>query len=205
MQKRNMFCLLFSVLLVANVSAGTDKKSCECTECALVAADELNVGYVNSMAVVGESKMGKDTFGAVEAKRQSFTADLQKEDAEIKKEAAAYQEKFSTLSDAAKVKADNDIRKRQRDLENKGKEYEEDFKILMRQSQENVYRDFSDAVYETARAAGHDIVVDVASGRVFVINPDKVSGTNSAVVKAMDKNYEVKLAKAKKEGAKVTA
>ena len=75
-----------------------------------------------------------------------------------------------------------------RDLENKAKEYDEDLKLAMHQTQDRLFRELSDAVYQCGREDNKDVMVDVMTGRVFVINQDKVSSTKS-IVASMDAKY----------------
>jgi len=147
--------------------------------------EQVKVGYFNSMEVLGSSKSGQKASKEMEEKRVGFATELKAlEDAYVAK-VKDVQAKASTLSVAAREKAEAEILRMKRELESKAKEYEEEFKLTARQAQERLSRDLSDSVYEVGRKDGYDVMVDVASGRSYVINPDKVN-SSASIVASMD-------------------
>ena len=153
-----------------------------------VASLEIKTGYFNSAQAVSESKLGKEAYAQIEKKRLSFEEDFKKDESAYTKKIKDLQAKASTMSDSAKHSAEESLMKMKRDIENKAKGYDEDLKLAMNQAQEKIFKDLSDAVYKAGRAAGKDVMVDVASGRVYTINADKVNDTN-LVVSNMDVAY----------------
>ncbi|MFC1842631.1 OmpH family outer membrane protein [Candidatus Dependentiae bacterium] len=158
---------------------------------------DVKAGYFNAAQVVGESKVGKEVYSQVEQKRQQFAADFKKRELDYTNKVKDLQAKQSTLSVAARQKAEEEIIKAKRDIENKAKEYEEDLKLAMQRGQESLFRDLSDAVYQCGRAEDKDVMIDVSSGRVYIINPEKVSSTKS-IVASMDASYSKKTKVSKK-------
>ena len=108
------------------------------------------------------------------------------------------------MSVAARESLEADVLKMKRDIENKAKGYEEELKLAANQTQERLFRDLSDSVYEIGRAKGYDVMVDVMSGRHYTINPDKVD-CSTEIVSAMDKKHDVtKVAQADNKSDKKT-
>jgi len=155
----------------------------------LNANDYVKVGYFSSMEVLSTSKSGKEASTSMEQKRQGFANDLKKSEEAYAAKVKDLQAKGSTLSVSAKEKAQAEVLKMKRDFENKAKGYEEEFKLAASQMQERLFRDLSDAVYEFGRKEGFDVMVDVITGRVYVINPDKVNSSTS-IVSIMDSKHD---------------
>jgi len=155
---------------------------------------EVKVGYFNSANIVSKSNVGKEAFKELDEKRLAYGTEIKKLNDEYEKKVKDFQAKSSALSMVAKEKEEQEILKARRDIENKAKGYEEDLRLLARQTQERVFNELSDAVYEFGRSENSDVMLDVATGRVVVINPDKV-GSDEKILKAMDKNHAVKVAK----------
>jgi len=155
---------------------------------------EVKVGYFNSANIVSKSTVGKEAFKELDEKRLAYGTEIKKLNDEYEKKVKDFQAKSSALSMVAKEKEEQEILKARRDIENKAKGYEEDLRLLARQTQERVFNELSDAVYEFGRSENSDVMLDVATGRVVVINPDKV-GSDEKILKAMDKNHAVKVAK----------
>jgi len=174
--------LPLAMLLIAPVISAESKDS------------EVKTGYFNSAAIVSQSKVGKETFDAIEQKRTGFAAEFKILNESYENHVRNLQAKSSTLSVAARQKAEQEAMRMKRELEGKAREYEEELKLAMNQAQDKLFKELSDAVYECGRKEGNDIMVDVATGRVYLINPDKVASTTD-IVKSMDKNYDVKVAK----------
>jgi len=163
---------------------------------------EVKTGYFNSAIIVSQSKTGKETFEAIEKKRTNFAAEFKVLNESYEKQVRDLQAKASTLSVTARQKAEQEAMRMKRELEAKAREYEEELKLAMNQAQDKLFKELSDAVYECGRKEGYDVMHDVATGRVHIINQDKVSST-AEIVSSMNKNYDVKVAKG--SGKKATA
>ena len=148
--------------------------------------DYVKVGYFNSMEVLGTSQAGKQASTEIDQKRLEFTNNFKKSEEAYTNKVKDLQTKASTLSVSAREKAEAEVLKAKRELENQAKEYEEELKLVANQTQQRLFRDLSDSVYEVGRAEGHDVMVDVMSGRHYTINPDKVD-CSTKIVSAMDK------------------
>jgi len=193
MNKRSLFPLSVILLTSVFITQGATPKD------SAGLGTDLSTGYFNSALAISESKLGKEIYQEIETRRQQCAADLKSKKDAYDQKARNYQAKSTTLSVAAREKEEQELIKMQREFENKAKEYDDELKLSMRQGQERVYREVQDAVYKYGRDNNCDVVVDVATGQHFVINADKVAGTNS-IVQAMNTSYDanIKLAKAKK-------
>lgn len=78
-------------------------------------------------------------------------------------------------------------------LSEQRQESDEDMKITMQSAQERLLREHNDAVYKFARANDIDLVF----GPGGVVYASEKANCTMGVIKGMNKNYEVKLAKAK--------
>lgn len=164
------------------------------TSATVVASDaDVKAGYFNSSLAISESKVGKESFESIEKKRKEYAQDFHASEAAYSTKIKELQDpaKVSTLSIVARESAEKEIVKMKRDLENKAKGYEEDLNLVIRHTQEKLFKDLSNAVYELGRKEDKDVMVDVATGRVFLINPDKISST-SEIVQNMNKAYDKK-------------
>ena len=163
---------------------------------------DLNVGYFNSALAISESKLGKEIYNQIEERRQQCAADLKSKKDVYDQKVKSYQAKATTLSVDARTKEEQELMDLKESFENLAKKFDRELQVSMRQGQEKVYREVQDAVYTYGRDNSFDVVIDVATGQNFVINADKVSGTNS-IVQAMNKSYDsaTKLAGAGKDKA----
>ena len=163
---------------------------------------DVKTGYYNSAVAISESKAGKEAYKQVEEKRLEFATNFKKSEEEYTNKVKDLQAKSSMLSVAAREKAEAEVLKMKREIENKAKEYEEELKLTVNQTQQRLLRELNDSVYEVGRKEGYDVMVDTMSGRVHIINPDKVNSTTS-VVGIMDEKY-AKLAQANSKSDKKT-
>jgi len=161
---------------------------------------DVDAGYFNSALAVSQSKTGKELSESIEKKRTGFTEEFKKSEAEYTKKVKDLQAKASILPVESRERLEAEALKMKRDIENKAKSYEEELKLAMHQAQERVLRELADAVYECGRKAGKDVMVDVATSRVYIINPDKLSGTSS-IVEVMNKSYDKKLVASKEKSS----
>lgn len=187
MKIKNVFSL--SLLFVTPLAFCTTEGVKPAVSTARITSD-VKVGYFNSAQVVGESKIGKDAFAEIEKKRQVFEADFKKDEASYTKKVKDLQSKASTntMSLSAKQKAEEDLMKSKRDLENKAKGYEEDLRLAMGQAQGKIGQYLADAVTKYGKAEGKDLMIDIVSGQVYPINPERIGSTNS-IVASLDAAY----------------
>jgi len=202
MQKKTLiFPLLVVVATGAYLSVDTKEVKTPNPKAAAAKTIEIDtnikIGYYNSMEVIRESKTGKELTAQVEQKRNEYQTKFREGEAELGKKANDHRTKATTLSLAAREKAEQELMRMKRDLENKGKAYDEDLKLLVQQGQMRVFKDLTDSVYVVGRDKNMDLMKDVATGQVVVINPDKVECTTS-IVKVMDVNHDKKTSGANK-------
>jgi len=198
MYKKNLLLSLVVSLVICGVAFAEKNSKPDAakkvTAANVVASDEnVKAGYFNSALAISESKAGKESFGAIEKKRNEYAQEFKSSEAVYSAKVRDLQDpaKASTLSVAAREAAEKEIIKMKRDIENKAKGYEEDLNLVIRHTQEKLFKELSDAVYEQGRKEGKDVMVDVATGRVFIINPDKISSTSS-IVQNMNTAYDKK-------------
>lgn len=153
-----------------------------------IAKSDVKVGYFNSAEAVSGSKIGKDVFADMEKKQQAAATELKRDEEAYTKKVKDFQTKSATMSPAARQKAEEDLMKSKRNLENKAKDKEEDLRMSMNQAQANIGKYLMDAVTKCAKAEGYDVMVDVITGQTYVINSNKATSTQS-IISSLDVAY----------------
>jgi len=199
MNKRSLFPLTVVLLTSVFVAQGATS-----TNAGL--GGDLKTGYFNSAFAVSESKLGKEISQQIESRRQQCAADLKSKKDAYDRKVKSYQGMATAASVDARGAKEQELMELKESFENLAKKFDRELQLSMRQGQEKVYREVQDAVYKYGRENGFDVVIDVATGQHFVINQDKVSGTNS-IVTAMNASYDnnTKLASADKNSASPAA
>lgn len=190
MNTKKMFSLallLTTPFVFADTKSITPVKSAVTGEIKVTSSD-VKTGYFNSAQAVSESKLGKEAYAEIEKKRQSYETAFKKGEEAYTKKIKDLQAKASTMSTAAKQKAEEELMQMKGDLEHDAKSYEEKLKLAMNQAQDRIFTDLTEAVLKAGKAAGKDVMIDIASGRVYPINADKVNATNM-IVANMDAAY----------------
>lgn len=159
-------------------------------------ASEIKVGYFNSAQAFSESKLGKEVIAEMEKKRTGYEADFKKDEAAYTKKIADIKPKAATMSEAAKQKAQEELMEMERNLGNKAKGYEEKIKLAARQVQEKAEKYITEGVIKSGSSQGKDVMVDLASSRMYWVNPNKQDSTSSVILH-MDSAYN-KAVQAKK-------
>lgn len=160
----------------------------------------LNVAYVDSLNAMRDSKAGQIVTADLEAKRKKMAEELQKCERQFAQEFKEFQEKVSTMSEDAREREQKRLAKLERDFKIKAQEFEEELKLEMQKATEKLSKELDDAVYEYARAANLDVVIDRVTGRVIYSAADQEP--TQQVVSIMNKNHDNRVAL---EGKKSTS
>jgi len=167
-----------------------------------IMSTNLKFRFVDSFALMRETGEGKEISQDLQEKYKEYALDIQKDNEELEKEAADYKRKEAMLSESARESEQKKLMKKKRELESKIQESEEDYKREANKATEQVFKEITEAVAETAKAEGLDAVFDMNSGRAIYV-ADAVNYTEK-VKDGMDKRYEGKK-KAQKDSGKKTA
>ncbi len=179
--------LLLSASVVLLVAATTGQK----TEKKGVNFD-LTIRYVDSFAAIRESDEGKSVAKELEAKRAELTKDIKEMEKKFAAAAKEFQTKATMMSELAREKEQKQLVKMEREYKAKLQESDEDMKITMQSAQERLLREHHNSVFKYAKKNDVDLVIG-PGGVVFA--SEKASCTLD-VIEGMNKNYQVKLAKA---------
>ena len=167
---------------------------------------DLKIRYIDTWAAMRDSKEGIEVAKEIEKERLELARGLEAEEKKLTQAANEFKSKSSTMSDTARTKEEQRLRKMDLDLKNKLQESEETLKLSMQQKTERLAKEVDEAVAKIAMRADLDAVLDMYSGRVVYLKKGSPIAITEHVVKQMDENSSVRLAKAKTQKAKaVTA
>jgi len=189
--------LLLTVFVVSPfMFAGTQKKPQTKT-----VSTNLKMEYVDSYAVIRESKEGQEFAKEMESKRIDLGKELKELEQKFTMSAKGFQTKASTMSEVGRAREQKDLAKMEREYKGKLQESEEDMKISMQMGQERLFREHNQAVFDYAKSNSIDLVF----GPGGVIYASEKANCTFDIVDGMNKNYEIKLAKAREPKNKTTA
>ena len=156
---------------------------------------EAAIGLVDSYAMMGESDEGQTERREIESQRDLATNEIQDESKRFEKAKSDYVSKSTTMSDAAREKAEKNLMKMERDIKNLVTEKEEELKMAMQIATEKLAHELEVNVARVAKNENLDVVFDKMTGRAIYVS-DKFDFTTKAIEEA-NKNYKVKLAQNK--------
>ena len=156
---------------------------------------EAAIGLVDSYAMMGESDEGQTERREIESQRDLATNEIQEESKRFEKAKSDYVSKSTTMSDAAREKAEKNLMKMERDIKNLVTEKEEELKMAMQIATEKLAHELEVNVARVAKNENLDVVFDKMTGRAIYVS-DKFDFTTKAIEEA-NKNYKVKLAQNK--------
>lgn len=156
---------------------------------------DLKITFVESFDTMRKCELGGECGKKLQETRSQLAKSIQEDEQRIAKLEAEFQAKASTLSAMAREKDEKQLRKLKADYTTKLQESEYEMKLAMQASTEELARDMEAAVQRIAKKNNFDAVVDTVTGRVLYVK-DELNIT-SEVIKEMNTDYQVKLAKAK--------
>lgn len=124
-------------------------------------------GYVSSMAVINESKVGQKIRKELDEKFKASGMELQKREQEITKALTDYKARESTLSDSKKETEQAALMKMRRDFEALAQEKDEELKRLQQKYNDQLTKEALQVAAELGKAKGLDAVIDTDSGKVL--------------------------------------
>ena len=154
---------------------------------------DLSIRYVDSFAAVRESSEGQVVAKELETKRMELTKQIKELEQMFAAAAKELQAKASTLSESGREREQKKMVKMEREYKAKLQESDEDMKISMQNAQERLLREHNDAVQKYAKAND----VDLIFGPGGVVFSSEKANCTMEVIKGMDKNFDIKLAKTK--------
>lgn len=159
-------------------------------------------GYVSSVAVINESKMGKKIKGELDAKFKASGMEVQKREQEITKALTDYKARETTLSDAARETEQAKLMKMRRDFEAMVQEKDEELKRLQQKYNDQLTKEALQVAAEIGKAKDLDAVIDTDTGKVlYVASSVDYSAEFTSI---MNKHYDAENIK-KSEPAKKSA
>jgi outer membrane protein len=187
MKKMIISCTVFA-LIATTVVADAPK------------AASNKVGYVSSMAVINESKIGKKIRGELDAKFKASGMEVQKREQEITKALNDYKTRESTLSDSAKEAEQTKLMKMRRDFEAMVQEKDEELKRLQQKYNDQLTKEALQVAVELGKSKGLESVIDTDTGKVLYVasNVDYSAEFTSLMNKHFDAEHTKKAEPAKK-------
>jgi Skp family chaperone for outer membrane proteins len=179
-------------------------------QCAVISAQDVNaskavstvsksathaekVGYVDTAKATSDSKEGQKKRQELEMKRTQLSTQLKKEEDVLIKQMEDFKTKAVSMSDMERDSEQKRLMKAERDLKSKVEEAELELKLAMQRAMDEIGKEIEAAVKDIAVAQNLDVVVDTRSGQVLYAKENVLYTQN--LVKEMDKNYNVKVAK----------
>ncbi len=157
---------------------------------------DATIAFVESFTIMGECEEGKIARQNIEAKRDLATQEIQEESKKFEKSKNDYIAKSTTMSDAARERAEKDLMKKEREIKNFVAEKEEELKLDMQLATETLAQSLEAGVAKLAKNENLDVVFDKMTGRAIYVS-EKFDYTSKAI-KEVNKTYEVKLVQNKK-------
>ena len=159
------------------------------------------VGYVSSMEVIGNSKLGTKVKNELDVKFKSSSKEIQLEEQRITKAMQDYKTKESTLSDSAKEAEQSKLMKMRREFDAMVQEKDEEMKRYQQKLNEQLTKEALEAASELAQAENLEAVIDTDTGKVLYVASH--ANYTSKFTEKINKRHEAKEAKEAK--AKVPA
>lgn len=153
------------------------------------------VGYVSSMEVIGNSKLGNKVKSELDEKFKSSSKEIQSEEQRITKLMQEYKAKESTLSDSAKEAEQTKLMKMRREFDAMVQEKDEEMKRYQQKLNEQLTKEALEAASELAQAENLEAVIDTDTGKVLYV-ASQVNYTAKFTDK-INKRYEAEEAKKK--------
>jgi Skp family chaperone for outer membrane proteins len=203
--KNHVLLVVLSASLLNGYVVAAEKKEKEVLKTNLNVADvitnndiklEANVRFVETFTVMGEGDSGQIYRKEIEGKRDLAAQTIQDESKKIEKEKNDYIAKSSTMSDAAREKAEKTLLKMERDLKNLVTEKEEELKMDMQIATEKLVQEMEVAVIELAEQENIDVVFDKMTGRAIYVSSE--FDFTDKVIKKVNENHQIKVAQNKK-------
>jgi|GEM_PF-2667743 len=185
-------------LCAADSKISTEVKAVEKTSVAtpvVVDKAKKKTAYFESYSTMRKCEHGEECGKNLQKTNFQLAKGIEEDKDKIAKAEAEFQAKASTLSLAAREKAEKELRKLKVDYSTKLQESEYEMKLAMHTSTEELSRDMEAAVQKIAKKNDYDAVVDTVSGRVLYVKEEL--NITDEVIKEMNVDYQVKLAKAK--------
>lgn len=159
----------------------------------------LKFRFIDALELMRETEEGKKISQELQETYKKYTADIQNDDEDLTKERSEYTRKKSMLSESARENKEKELMKKERDFKNKIQESKEEYEMTFNKATEQVFKEITEAVIETAKEEGLDAVFDMNSGRAIYV-ADKVNYT-AKVKGSMDEKYKAKKDSGKKAAA----
>lgn len=163
---------------------------------------DLKIVVVDTNQLVAKTQQGNEGRNKLEQKQVQLRQDIQREGQKIERSTTEYNNKKTTLSDAARKEEETKLLRMRGDYERMVQAFEEELKLLASQEQELLIKAIVESAKEYAIANRVDMVVDKASGSV-IYSSDKADCT-SDLARIMDKNYDHALQLAKNKEKETT-
>lgn len=173
------------------------------TEELVVSTKAVNVGYVDSAVAMRSSKEGAKLSKELEDKREQLSNELKKEEAVLVKDMESFKTRSMTMTETERDMEQKRLIKAERDLKSKVEEAELELKMAMQRTMEALGKEIEAAVKDVAVAQNLDVIIDTRTGQTLYAANKAVY--TDVLVKEMDKNYNVKLAKNNTTKKQVTA
>jgi Skp family chaperone for outer membrane proteins len=199
------FMLLVSAAMVAPLMSAQDTKvePRNKKEDLMIETKNVTIGYVDSAVAMRSSKEGQKLSKELEDKREQLSAQLKKEESVLIKDMESFKARSTTMSELERDAEQKRLIKAERDLKSKVEEAELELKMAMQRTMEALGKEIEAAVREIAVAQNLDVVIDTRTGQTLYAANKAVY--TDVLVKEMDKNYSVKLAKNSTIKKQVTA
>jgi outer membrane protein len=162
----------------------------------------LKIGTMNIMELMRDSEAGQKATKEMEAKRESLTAAIQKDEQVLSKAVEEYTSKQSMLSADAREKEETRLMTLKNNLETKIKNSEDELKRAMQYASDNLTQQAQLVIDEYGKANGYDLIQDTASG-LIVYRKESLDVTKTLVAN-MDTSSKKQLADSKKITPKTT-
>lgn len=169
----------------------------------VISTKNVNVGYVDSAIAMRSSKEGQKLSKELEDKREQLSNDLKKEEATLIKEMESFKTRSTTMTETERDIEQKRLIKAERELKSKVEEAELELKVAMQRTMEALGKEIEAAVKDVAVAQNLDVIIDTRTGQTLYAANKAVY--TDVLVKEMDKNYSVKLAKNNTTKKHVTA
>lgn len=200
--KNNLLIVMVMVLgtgcMIIGASEAPKSKDVQSKNITNLIADgktDLKIRFVESFDTMRQCEQGVECGKTLEKTREQLSKAIQEDEQKITQKMTEFQSKASTLSASARENEEKKLRKMKTEYDTKLQESEYEMKLAMQKTTEELAQDMEKAVVEVAKKEKLDAVVDTVTGRVLYVNPSL--NITQSVVKEMDKDYRIQVAKNK--------
>lgn len=155
---------------------------------------DLKIRYIDAFEAMRECTQGKEEVAKLEERRQELAKKIEVEGKKYETLVNEFKAKSATMNETARAQKEQELVRKKREYESMVQGSEEEMKLVMQQVTDKLGQEIEQAVKQIAQTDGLDAVVDKVTGRVLYTSTK--SDCTSRVVKVMDQNHTVKVAKA---------